>query len=174
MLLLVSSLTGCAKALAEAEPMMPELSPPPPPPRAVGMYIDGPVPTVEPSPSDTALTAPPVPPPVRAQAARPEPPRVEPPRVEPERPVVASPALTLRPAPGPDTKTLESIRGLLDRATRDLQRVNYAALDADGRTQFDITRGFIRDADQALKHGNLPYAGKLADKAATMAAVLIR
>ena len=56
----------------------------------------------------------------------------------------------------------------------DLQRVNYAALDADGRAQFDIARRFMQQADDALKGGNLPFAGKLADKAATMASVLVR
>jgi hypothetical protein len=63
---------------------------------------------------------------------------------------------------------------LLARASRDLQRVNYAALGADGRTQFDTARRFMQQAEDALKNGNLAYAGKLADKAATMGAVLVR
>nr|MBA3269416.1 hypothetical protein [Acidobacteriota bacterium] len=63
---------------------------------------------------------------------------------------------------------------LLDRAIRDLQRVNYAALDADGRAQFDTARRFMQQAEDAIKGSNLAFAGKLADKAATMAAVLMR
>jgi hypothetical protein len=80
----------------------------------------------------------------------------------------------LKPAPGVAAKTEASIRELLGRALRDLQRVNYAALDADGRVQFDIARRFMEQAEEALKGGNLAYAGKLADKAATMGAVLVR
>ena len=59
------------------------------------------------------------------------------------------------------------------RAQRDLQRVNYAALDADGRAQYDTARRFMEQAEEALKGGNLAFAGKLADKAATMGAVLV-
>ena len=62
----------------------------------------------------------------------------------------------------------------MGRAVRDLQRVNYAALDADGRAQFDTARRFMQQAEEALKGGNLAFAGKLADKAATMASVLVR
>ena len=61
-----------------------------------------------------------------------------------------------------------------DRATRNLQRVNYASLNADGRAQYDTARRFMHQADEALKTSNLVFAGKLADKAATMAAVLVR
>ena len=92
----------------------------------------------------------------------------------PDRPTPPPPALTLKPAPGTETKTEASIRALMSRATRDLQRVNYAALDADGRAQYDTARRFMQQAEEALKNGNLAFAGKLADKAATMAAVLVR
>jgi hypothetical protein len=71
-------------------------------------------------------------------------------------------------------KTEASIRELLARARRDLQQVNYAALDADGRAQYDTARRFMDQAEEALKGGNLAFAGKLADKAATMGAVLVR
>ncbi len=84
------------------------------------------------------------------------------------------PALTLQPAPGARTKTETSIRALMSRTVQDLQRVNYAALDADGRAQFDTARRFLSQAEESLKGGNLAFAGKLADKAATMASVLMR
>jgi len=165
---------ACAKAQAKTEPEIPVLAPPPSPPRIVEIYIDEPVPTVEPSPVDTALMTPPSPPPARPPITKPEPPKTEPARTEPERPAPAPPALTLKPVPGSEAKTEASIRGLLNGATRDLQRVNYAALDADGRAQFDTARRFMQQAEEALKSGNLAFAGKLADKAATMAAVLVR
>ena len=140
----------------------------------VELYVDEPVPTIEPSPVDTALTVPPSRPAPRPPASRPEPPRPEPQPSIPERPAPAPPALTLKPAPGSETKTETSIRALMGRATRDLQRVNYAALDADGRAQYDTARRFMQQAEEALKTNNLAFAGKLADKAATMAAVLVR
>lgn len=172
--MLASALTGaCAKARAATEPVMPELTPPPPPPRVVEHFPDEPVPTIEPSPVETALlTPPPKTPPPPAPAPEPPKPEPEPPRAEPER--TAAPSLTLKPAPGVAAQTEASIRSLLDTAQKNLQRVNYAALNADGRTQYDTARGFILQAEEVLKANNLAYAGKLADKAATMAAVLVR
>ena len=76
--------------------------------------------------------------------------------------------------PGAEAKTEASIRTLLGRVAQDLGRVNQAGLSADGRTQFEAARRFVQQAEDALKARNLVYAGKLADKAATMAAVLAR
>jgi hypothetical protein len=166
---------SCAKAQARTEPVMPVLAPPPPPPRVVETYIDEPVPTIEPSPGDSALLTPPSRPPMKPPAPRQEPAKPEPVRIiEPERPPSSTAALTLKPAPGGEGKTEASIRALIGRASRDLQRVNYAALDADGRAQFDTARRFMQQAEDALKAASLAFAGKLADKAATMAAVLVR
>jgi hypothetical protein len=159
---------------AHAEVPMPVLTPPEAPPRNIDTYMDEPVPTVEPGPVDAALATPPPRPQTRPPAPRPAPPQTEPARSEPVPPPVP-PALTLKPAPGAETKTTEaSIRDLMTRASRDLQRVNYAALDADGRAQYDTARRFMQQAEDAMKGGNLAFAGKLADKAATMASVLIR
>lgn len=178
LLLVVTALAAfsasCAKARANTEPAMPVLEPPPPPPRVVETYNDEPVPTVEPSPVDTALVTPPPRPAARPPAPRAEPAKTEPARTEPDRPTPTPPALTLKPAPGMEAKTEASIRQLLDRASRDLGRVRYAELDADGRAQYDIARRFMQQAEDALKGGNLAFAGKLADKAATMGAVLVR
>lgn len=168
---------ACTKVHARTEPVMPVLAPPPPPPRVVETYVDEPVPTVEPSPLETALLTPPSRPALKPTVTRPEPAKPEPARTEPtepERPSSSAPALTLKPAPGAEAKTEASIRALIGRASRDLQRVNYAALDADGRAQYDTARRFMQQAEDALKGSNLAFAGKLADKAATMAAVLVR
>ena len=152
---------------------MPELVPPPPPPRYVERFPDDPVPTIAPSPVEAALATPQAKEPPRPQS-KPEPPKPEPPPVEPEVPAVVAPPLTIKTGPGAAAQTEASIRSLLDRARHDMQRVKYAALDADGRAQFDAANGFIQQADEALKANNLAFAGKLADKAATMAAVLVR
>jgi hypothetical protein len=66
------------------------------------------------------------------------------------------------------------VRALLARAARDLGRVDYQALDTDGRAQYETARRFMQQADDALKARNVMFAGKLADKAATMASVLLR
>jgi hypothetical protein len=82
--------------------------------------------------------------------------------------------LTLTPVSGTEAKTEASIRTLLARAARDLGRVNAPALSADGRAQFEAAVRFVQQSEDALKVRNLVYAGKLADKAAVMAAVLVR
>ena len=171
--LAIMSGAACAKARASTEPVMPELRPPPPPPRVVETFPLDPVPTIAPSPVETALMTPPAPPPARP-APKPEPPKPEGSVAVPEPPSPSAPSLTLKPGPGVQAQTEASIRALLDRAARDLQRVNYAALNADGRTQYDTARRFMQQAEDALKSTNLAFAGKLADKAATMAAILVR
>jgi len=168
---------GCAKLHARTEPEMPALTPPPPPPHVVEQYVDEPVPTIEPSPAETAMSAPPTrtaPPKPSVPRAVVEPPKPEAPRVEPERPASPPPSLTLKPPPGTETKTATSIRALLSRAANDLGRVNYSSLSTDGKAQYDTARRFMQQAEDALRGGNLVYAGKLADKAVTMAAVLVR
>jgi hypothetical protein len=182
LILVVSSLAllagGCAKVQANTEPAMPVLEPPPPPPRTVETYVDEPVETTAPSPAETALNSPPPRPAVRPQVPVPAavtPPKpVEPPRIEPERPTTPPPALTLKPAAGGESATETSIRGLIANASRDLGRTNYTSLNADGRAQYDTAKRFMQQAEEALRGGNLVFAGKLADKAATMAAVLVR
>ncbi len=170
--------TGCAKVQARTEPEMPVLTPPPPPPRLVEIYADDVVAAADSVPPETALATPPRtsprPPATRADTtAKPEPPRTELERPAPA-PAAAPPALTLKPAPGGETKTNASIRDLLGRAAKDLNRVNYTALNADGRAQYETARRFMQQAEDALKGGNVAFASKLADKAATMAAVLVR
>jgi hypothetical protein len=172
--LLAGGSYGCAKAQAHIEPIMPMLTPPPPPPRMVEIYNHEPIATVEPSPLETALVTPPTRTPARPPAPRVDVPTPEPLPIEPERRPQTTSALTLKPMAGAEEKTQVSIRALLDRASRDLQRVNYAALNADGRAQYDTARRFMQQADEALKTANVAFAGKLADKAATMAAILVR
>jgi hypothetical protein len=177
-LILMALLVGmsgiaCTKARANTEIVVPELTPPPPPPRIVESFPVEPVPTIEPSPGESALTTPPARTPPRV-VTKPEPPKPEEQPAVPGPPPPSAPALTIKPGPSVQAQTEASIRALLDRAQRDLQRVNYAALDADGRAQFDTARGFMQQAHEALKTNNLAFAGKLADKAATMAAILVR
>jgi len=170
--LLSASLGACAaKAEVRTEVALPLLDPPPPPPRVVAVYSEP-----EPLPVAPVVDAPaPVKPPARpARAdARPEPVANAP---DPAGAVRPSPAmsLTLTPSPGAETQTAAAIRELMARASRDLARVNSASLSGDGRAQLETARRFLQQADEALKARNIVFAGKLADKAATMAAILVR
>lgn len=162
--------SGCA-ARAQVpvpEPELPVLQPPPAPERIIAIYVD-PVTPVE------------APPPAEPSAPRPLPQRPAAPAPAPD-PVVTEgppappppPPLTLTPVPGSEAKTEASIRALLAQVSRDLGRVTTSSLSADGRTQFEAATRFVQQSEEALKARNLVYAGKLADKAAAMAAVVVR
>lgn len=96
----------------------------------------------------------------------------------PPTPPAEPPAATTPPPPlftTANTAEFESrVRAQLMRAQADLGQVNRQNLGADARAQYDSALGFIRQAEEALKVKNLIYAGQLADKAATMAALLKR
>ena len=167
---------GCAKAQARTEPVPPaELVPPPPPPRVVEQYPDEPQPIVTTGTSEATIATPPLATTPKPLTPKPEATtKVEPAQPEPQRPPTPPPAVTLKPTPGSQSSTEASIRGLIGRAMRDLNRVNYGSLTGDGKAQYDTARRFVEQSEDALKNGNLVFAGKLADKAATMAAVLLR
>lgn len=171
-LAVAGSVAGCAKARASEPPAMPTLAPPEAPPRVVAEYEPDPPLPAAPVPPDTVS-----PPPRAARPPRREAPRAEP--VEetvpaaPAAPTPATPALTLQ-TPAASAQAEQSVRGLLAKAARDLGRVDYQMLDNDGKAQYDTARRFMQQADEALKARNVRFAGTLADKAATMAAVLVR
>jgi hypothetical protein len=173
MIVLTASLGACAaKAQVRTEVEIPLLDPPPPPPRVVAVYEPEP----EPLPVTPAVEpAAPVRPPARpTRPEKPEPATASPEPVESAARPIPGPSLTLTPTPGSESQTVTAIRDLLNRAKRDLSRVNAASLNNDGRAQYDTASRFIQQADDALRARNIVFAGKLADKAATMAAVLVR
>jgi hypothetical protein len=65
------------------------------------------------------------------------------------------------------------VRDLLTRAARDLNKVDYMRLSTDSRAQYEQSKRFSEQAEQALKERNLIFAATLADKAATLAAELL-
>lgn len=171
---LALALAACAKQRVLTQPDQPPLAPPPPPPRVV-------------APPDTEEPPPPPPPeperrPVRHAPPKgePAPPRVEPPKTpaKPETPPAPQettpPPTTLQTAkPGAQAEMEKQVRGTLAQATRDLGRVNYGGLNADGKGQYDTAKRFVEQAQQAIKEQNLMLASRLADKAATIASVLV-
>ena len=170
---------GCAKARASALPVGPPLETPLPPPRVLSSPIESEpivtaVPPIEAPGPRTTPNAP------RAAAPRPE--RTEPPPV-----AVVTPAPVPPPAPPPvddPARTLQTtanagqveqrVRGLLANAARDLGRIDYRALGVDAQAQYDIAKRFTEQAEEALKAKNLPFAEQLADKAAALAAQLLK
>ena len=168
---------GCMRARAKTLPNGPPLDVPAPPPRVV-------------LPLEAAAEAPPAQP----TAPSPEEPRRPPPPARP-RPTPAAPAETPRvaeepprpatpPATPPATTTLQTtpaaeqgeveraIRATMTRASADLNRIDYRALNKDARTQYDTAKRFIQQAEDAIRMKNLPFAKNLADKAAVLATQL--
>jgi hypothetical protein len=62
----------------------------------------------------------------------------------------------------------------LGRAERDLARVSRQTLKPDARDQYDSAARFIRMAKDALSTRNVVYAAYCADKAATLATLLVK
>jgi len=165
--------SGCARAHAVAMPDRPPLDMPEPPPREVqvrGTEVPQPVALPE-EPRRTPLPRPvaPRPEPPRAGTARPDTPaQAEAPKTAEETP---RPPTTLQTTPAAAQGEMErAIRATMKRATEDLARVDYRALNADARTQYDTAKRFVQQADDAIRAKNLVLAKNLADKAAVIAA----
>ena len=141
----------------------------PAPPARVLIPVDAPAPLAaqpEPELPPTAVAPKPAPKPV---AAKPQP----------------APPVAAQAPPVPDTRQLQTnavtsaaaernVRDLLARAARDLGRVNYNRLSTDARAQYDQSKRFSEQAQQALRERNFVFAATLADKAATLAAELLQ
>jgi hypothetical protein len=174
-LFLGGAAVGCAKAQARTQPDRVALEVPEAPPRLI-----------EPLPSepildeaDAVAAMPPVSPP--AAPAPPRPPREPAPRPEPEPPpAVRTEAAPARPAPrlrtadsASDVEAERKLRDALTRASRDLDNVNPAALNADARAQYETAQRFIAQANEGLSARNYVFAGYLVDKAQTIATALL-
>ena len=172
---------GCAKARASALPGGPPLETPLPPPRVVSSPIEsepivtavppieGPSPRTTPNAPRVAAPRPerPEPPPATAASQVPTPPATAAP------PPVEEPPRTLQTTANA-TQAEQRIRGLLANATRDLGRIDYRALSVDAQAQYDIAKRFTEQADEAMKGKNIVFAEQLADKAAALAAQLLK
>jgi hypothetical protein len=165
--------SACAAKVQAVTPTgAPALKAPEPPARVVVPAAERPTvpgPPDEPVPATTGGTAPGrgrETPPVRTTPPPPNTPPVE------TAPVVAPPPVLLTTSNSPEFE--KRVRAQIQKAQTDLGQVNPRTLGADARAQYDSALGFIRQAEDALKVKNLVYAGQLADKAATMAALLKR
>ena len=171
---LLVSLTGCsAKAKAQTLPDGPPLAVPNAPAHAVAIEqvaVEEPPPELPPAPEPAA---PPAPRPA-ATRQRPEPRAETPPATQPaaaSQPPTEAPAVRAAPA-GSANET--KVRALIKKAGEDLLLVDYKKLSKEGQGQYNQSKRFSDEANQAIKERNFPYAMTLAEKAATLAAELVR
>jgi outer membrane biosynthesis protein TonB len=177
LLFCLTAASACSHAQAKVVPDGP-LEVPAPPPRDVEPAESEP-PQVVPLAQEPARNTPerPRPAPVTREPPRAETPRPEPAPapVEPPKPVdePPKPANTLQTTPPTAEGELErGVRAAILKATADLNRVDYRALNNDARNQYDTAKRFIRQADDAIKSKNLVFAKTVADKAIVIAAQL--
>jgi hypothetical protein len=121
-----------------------------------------------------------------------EPPAVAPPAdkpaasttTRPARPTTPTPTPTPTPAPVTDAPVLQTsvslvqlenkARDSLERAKKDLSRVKRDTLGRDAQDQYDSAKRFIDQATDAITARNFVYAASCADKAATLAGLLVK
>jgi hypothetical protein len=164
--------SGCFGLRARTVTMPTPLDMPEPPPRVVEVHEPEAPPPI-PLPEEPVRTTPTRPRPTPPAAENPRPPQPAPPEtpadVKPEE-LTPRPAPTLQTTPTQREEELERrIKGLLGQAMADLNRINYQNLTSDGRTQYDLAKRFVSQAEEALKAKNLAFASTVADKAATLA-----
>ena len=160
------STAGCARL--HARTVGPPLDTPAPPPRAIPI-------------ASQPIVAPPVgevqaPPPT---VIKPQDAPATPPAPSPAPPVASERPAGQNPEPPPTLQTTanssaaeQRTRAALANATRDLRRIDVRSLSPDARAQYNIARRFIAQATDALNGKNFEFAEQLADKAATLAALL--
>jgi hypothetical protein len=167
----IAALSACTKTHAKTPAPIAGLDTPAPPARVI-VPVDLPDSTEPPAPAAQA----PAPPPRTREtpAPRPSPPPATAPVVAapqgPEQPTPAAPPV-LQTTTNP-VQAAQRARTLIANAQRDLDRVNPAQLTTNARAQYDTAKGFIRQAEEALKVSNVVLARELADKAAALASQL--
>jgi hypothetical protein len=174
-LLAASALSGCAKTQAKTPAPPVALETPAPPDRVI-------IPAPMPEPVERA-TQPAAPAPAPAPRQRETPPTRPAERTPPANPPAPQPPAVAEPAPSPPPvlqttanpgEVEQQARMLLAAAERDLDSINPARLNANGRTQYTTARNFVRQAETALKEKNVVLARDMADKAAVLANQLRR
>jgi len=178
--MLAAGMSGCAVLHARSRPLGPPLDMPPPPARVVPIesqpIVTGQTPTVDDVPK--LAPDPVVEPPAPARVDRePAPP------TRTEAPADAGGATPAAPPPAPTpppalqttanpSEAEQRTREALERAKRELGRIDLKRLNREAKSQYDIARRFVEQAEEALRVRNPVFAEQLADKAATLAALL--
>jgi outer membrane biosynthesis protein TonB len=170
---------GCAsKAKAESLADGPPLAVPIPPVHEIAIEQIAEAPQAEPQPEPPPAATVTQPPRVTRPPARQEPRETPAPAAAqppPPPPAATAEAPAVRAAPSSTAGDEKKIRELLTQATNDLNtRVDYKRLSNDGKAQYDQSKRFSDEAYQAIKERNLVLALTLAEKAAILAAALVR
>ena len=160
------SAAGCAQRVQAKTPAATPIEVPPPlvtpdPPSRLKL----PTP-IDPAPATTAAAEKPAPP----SASRPKPSAPPPATSAPPASAETTTAPVIQAAAGVEQQARER----LQNAQRDLNRVQRSSLPADAREQYDTAMRFARMADEAIKLKNFVYASYCADKAATLASLLVK
>lgn len=168
---------GCANAKAQA--LLPDAAPltiPQAPSRVVVPPAPDPPPAaVETAPAATSTTS--ANPPANSGRPNRDPkPPVQPPATPATTPAPAQPTAPTTPleTQGNQNELEQRTRNLLGSAKAALLKINKQALSADGKAQKDAAESFVKQADDALIAKNYVYAWQLADKANTIATLLLR
>jgi len=171
-LVAASSLAACHKVPVHVPAPVPSLNVPVP-----DMRLVIPSPPVE---APVEVQTPPDPPPVSAppprtresSPSRPaQPPPTPPPATNPPAAEAQPPVLQTTAKVGEQEKRVQD---LLASAERDLGRINSRELTREGQAQFGYAQQFVRQAKGALEMKNYVRAVELADRAATLAAMLVK
>ena len=173
---LLLSLTGCsAKAKAQTLPDGPPLAVPTAPAHEIVIEQIAEAPPPQPEPAPEPVVAAPNPAAIKVQT-KPTPPKPEPAANQPAvAPPATSEAPVVRAAPAAAAGDEKKAIALIARATNDLEkRVDYQRLSDEGKAQYNQSKRFRDQAQQALNDRNVLQAVFLADKAATLAAELVR
>jgi len=171
LLLALAGVTACGKVNARTPGPSPALAVPTTEPRMV-------IPVSVEAPPPAAPAEPPGAPAAEIRDQAPPKPRptgiaqtTTPPATPPTEPPPQPPAVQTRTNV---TEIERDARGLLDQAERGLRGVDRQTLSSDTRAQFDNAERFIRMAMGALEVRNFVYAYYCADKAATLARLLVK
>lgn len=175
-LALLLSLTACGtKTRAQTLPEGPPLAVPVPPAHeiVIEQVAEAPPPEPEPAPEPAVTTPKPT---VKTLPTSSPTPRTEtPPANQPAVAPQPAPEAPVRAAPAAAAGDEKKARDLIAKATSDLNtRVDYQKLSAEGKLQYDQSKRFRDQAEQAIKERNLLLAVTLAEKAAILAAELVR
>jgi outer membrane biosynthesis protein TonB len=167
--------SGCVSAQAKDKPVdRPALNVPPPPPRIVEPAEAAPEPVAElPPVNPTASPRPSRPAAPKPAAERPEvktDPQAEvSPKPESSKPLEAKAEQLRTPETADTSGAARTVRATIDTARGILNTVNFGPLSNERKKAYNDVKLFLRQAEDALKQGNLAYAQGVANKAETLA-----
>ena len=174
---LLLALVGCgAKAKAQTLPDGPPLAVPGAPAHEIVIEQVAEAPPQEPAPEQPVAEQPAPRPATAGRQTVQTNPRPAPPANQPAvTPPAPEPSSVVRAAPAAAAGDEKKANQLIAKATDDLtKRIDYQKLSAQGKEQYEQAKRFRDQAEQALKERNVLFAVTLAEKAANMAAELVR